>query len=152
MKKVFIIFAATLVASLLLLSASSAQRKGMGQGGRGWGSGSSYARLYNSQTIEIISGVVESVGTFTPGKGMSHGVHAVLKTDKETIAVHLGPGWFIDNQDPEIGSGDRVEIMGSRVMFEGKPAIIAGRVTKDGATLTLRDASGIPVWSGWRRK
>jgi len=83
---------------------------------------------------------------------MSYGVHAVLKTDREAIVVHLGPSWFIDNQDPKIGSGDRVEIRGSRIVFEGKPALIAATVTKDGEILTLRDASGVPVWSGWRRR
>jgi hypothetical protein len=37
-------------------------------------------------------------------------------------------------------------------MFEGKPALIAARITKDGEILTLRDVNGIPVWSGWRRR
>lgn len=151
MKKVSLIFAA-IMASVVLSCVSTAQRQGMGRGGGDWGPGSPYARLFNPQTVETISGVVESVGKFSPTKGMSEGVHAVVKTNKETITVHLGPAWFIDNQDPQIGSGDRVEIKGSRITFEGKPAIIAAEVTKDGETLTLRDANGIPVWSGWRRK
>jgi hypothetical protein len=25
----------------------------------------------------------------------------MLKTGSETISVHLGPAWFIDNQDPK---------------------------------------------------
>jgi hypothetical protein len=37
-------------------------------------------------------------------------------------------------------------------VFEGKPALIAAKVTKDGEILTLRDVSGVPVWSGWRRR
>jgi hypothetical protein len=37
-------------------------------------------------------------------------------------------------------------------MFEGKPAIIAAEVKKDDEVLTLRDASGFPAWSGWRRR
>jgi len=152
MKTLGIILAAILVASLAPISDSSAQRRGMGKRQGGWGQESSYARLYNPQTVETLSGVVESVAKFTPNKPMSKGVHAVLKTDKETITVHLGPAWFIDNHNPRVGPGDRVEITGSRIMFDGKPAIIAASVTKDGETLTLRDASGIPVWSGWRRK
>jgi len=27
---------------------------------------------------------------------MGRGVHLMLKTDKETISVHLGPVWYID--------------------------------------------------------
>lgn len=152
MKTVGIILAGVVVASLALLANCFAQRQGMGGGGGGWGPGSPYARLYDPQTVETISGVIESVGEFIPNKGMSHGVHAVLKTDKETIAVHLGPAWFIDNQDPKIGVGEKVEIMGSRITFEGKPALIAARITRDGEILTLRDASGVPMWSGWRRR
>ena len=152
MKTVGIILLAILVASVTVITNSSAQRQGMGRRQGGWGPGSPYARLYNLQTVETLSGVVTSIEKFTPGKGMSHGVHALLKTDRESIVVHLGPAWFIDNQDPKIGPGDRVEIMGSRIVFEGKPALVAATVTKDGEVLTLRDASGVPVWSGWRRK
>ena len=136
-----VIFATLVVGSLILSAGSSAQRRGMPD-----------QRMYNPQTVETISGVVVSVDKFGGMKGMSQGVHAVVKTDTETISVHLGPAWFIDNQESKIGPNDRVEVRGSRITFEGKPAIIAAEVTKDGQTLTLRDASGVPVWRGWRRK
>ena len=109
MKRVGIILAAILVASLTVITDSSAQSQGMGRRQGGWGPGSPYARLYNPQTVETMSGVVASIERFTPSKGMSHGVHALLKTDKESIVVHLGPAWFIDNQ---IRRSDRV--IGSR--------------------------------------
>ena len=152
MKTVGIILATILLLLLTLIAYSSAHRQGIGRRQGSWDSGSPYSRLYNPQTVETMSGVVESIEKFTPSKGMSYGVHVVLKTDREAIVVHLGPAWFIDNQDPKIGLGDRVEIMGSRIVFEGKPALIAATVTKDGEILTLRDASGVPVWSGWRRR
>lgn len=75
-----------------------------------------------------------------------------MKTDKETIAVHLGPDWYIENQDVEITPMDKIEVKGSRIAFEGKPAIIASEVKKGDDILWLRDASGFPVWSGWRRR
>jgi len=83
---------------------------------------------------------------------MNYGMHMVFKTDKETISVHLGPGWYIENQDVEIVPKDKIEVKGSRITFEGKPAIIAAEVKKADEVLMLRDASGIPAWSGWRRK
>ena len=46
---------------------------------------------------------------------------------------------------------DRVSIKGSRVTFDGKPAIIAADVKKGDNVLKLRDANGRPVWAGWRR-
>jgi len=141
MRKLVIIFATLVVGSLILAAGSSAQRRGM-----------SGDPMYNPQTVETISGVVVSVGKFDGMKGMSQGVHAVVKTDTETISVHLGPTWFIDNQESKISANDMVEVKGSRITFEGKPTIIAAEVTKDGQTLTLRDATGMPVWRGWRRK
>jgi hypothetical protein len=147
----------TLIAAMTLLSLFSgtealAQKGIMWKGGGGWGAGTPYGRLYNPQTVETISGEVVSVDKITPGKGMYYGVHAIVKTDKGTISVHLGPGWYIENQDVKIAPKDKIEVKGSRIIFQGKPAIIAAEVKKGDDILILRDASGFPVWSGWRRR
>ena len=90
--------------------------------------------------------------TITPMEGMSIGVHLMVKTDKETISVHLGPAWHIPRQDMKIVPGEKVEISGSRITFQGQPAIIATEVKKGTEILKLRDENGFPVWSGWRRR
>ena len=69
-----------------------------------------------------------------------------LQTDKETIAVHLGPSWYIDKQTPKIETNDTITVTGSRVTVDGKPAIIAAQVKKGNEILKLRDENGIPVW------
>ena len=122
------------------------------RGGGGWGMSSQYGRMYDPKTIETISGEVERVDMITPMKGMSGGVHLVVKTDKEPVSVHLGPAWYIENQDVKIQPKDKVEITGSRITFDGKPAIIAREVKKSDEVLILRDDNGYPVWSGWRRR
>jgi hypothetical protein len=66
--------------------------------------------------------------------------------------VHLGPQWYLENQDVKIEPGDRVEITGSRVTVQGKPTIIAAEVRKGDEVLQLRDAAGVPVWAGWRKR
>jgi hypothetical protein len=116
---------------------------GMGPGGGG--------RMYNPQTVETLTGNVVSVESI-PGKGggRSYGVHLTLKTDKETIPVHLGPSWYIDKQNIKIEPKDKVEVTGSRVSFEGKPTIIAAEVKKGDKVLKLRDQAGIPMWAGRR--
>jgi hypothetical protein len=139
--------------SLLWAVNSFAQGGMKWRGSGGWGPGSQYNRMYDPKTVETLSGEVVSVEETTSMRGMSSsGVHLVLKTDKETISVHLGPGWFIENQDTRIASGDKVEVKGSRITFEGKPAIIAAEVRKESEVLRLRDESGFPAWSGWRRR
>jgi hypothetical protein len=141
------------VAAALILTTSiafAAPWKGW-RGSGGWGTGSQYNRMYNPATVETLSGTVEAVDKITPMKGMYSGIHLVLKTDKETISVHLGPEWYIERLDTKIQKGDAIEVKGSRVTFAGKPAIIAGEVKKGDSTLVLRDSAGIPAWAGWRK-
>ncbi|MDA8174909.1 MAG: hypothetical protein M0018_10025 [Nitrospiraceae bacterium] len=137
---------------LVLVAATVAQaawRGGMGSGG--WGMGSAYQRMYNPQTVETVSGVVESVEKFKPMRGMYSGIHLMVKTEKGVVPVHLGPDWYIDRQDVKFKKGDKVDVTGSKITFDGKPAIIAQQIKKDGGTLVLRNSAGIPEWAGWRR-
>lgn len=70
----------------------------------------------------------------------------------ETISVHLDPSWYIENEDVKIEAKDKVEVKGSKIIFAGKPAVIAMEVRKGDELLRLRDDSGFPLWSGWRRR
>jgi hypothetical protein len=142
----------TLLTALLTVTcATTVFAAPAGRGSGGWGMGSTYQRMYNPATVESVSGEVISVHKMTPSKGMGTGIHLQLKTDKETIPVHLGPSWYIDRLDARIEKGDTIEVKGSRVLVAGKPVIIAAEVKKGDATLKLRDDSGIPVWAGWRK-
>jgi hypothetical protein len=140
------------VIALLSTTDTSAQRRGANQGSGGWGPQAAYNRNYDPKTVENLSGEVTSVDRLTPEKGMSYGIHLMLKTEKETISVHLGPGWYIERQDTQIKVKDTVQVKGSRITFEGKPAIIAADVKKGDEVLQLRDETGVPKWSGWRRR
>ena len=151
MKKVVIIGTVILMLMILLSAQSFAQRGMKWKGGGGWGIGTQYGKMYNPKTAETISGEVVSVDKFTPVKGMSYGVHLTVKTDKETISVHLGPAWYIENQDVKIEPKDKIQVKGSRITFDGKPAIIAAEVKKGQEILRLRDENGFPAWSGWGR-
>ena len=152
MKKIITLMAVVTMLSFSFTTETLAQRGMMQKGSGGWGAGAPYGRMYNPQTVETISGEVVSVDMITPMKGMYYGVHLVLKTDKETISVHLGPGWYVENQDAKLAAKDKIEVKGSRVTFEGKPAVIAAEIKKGDDVLMLRDTNGFPVWSGWRRR
>jgi hypothetical protein len=107
-------------------------------------------RMYDTKTVETISGEVVNVKTIPNRRGTGSGVHLMLKTDKEEIPISLGPSWYLDKQDVKIGQNDKIEVKGSRVTFKGKPALIAAEVKKGTALLKLRDENGVPAWS--RRK
>jgi hypothetical protein len=126
--------------------------KGKWRGSGGWGPGNPYNQMYNSAAAETLAGEVVSIDKTVPMKRMDYGVALVVKTDKETIPVHLGPGWYIERLDKPFAAGDKVEIKGVRATFYGKPSIIASEVKKGDDVLVLRDASGVPVWAGWGRR
>lgn len=102
--------------------------------------------------METVEGEVTAIDKRPPMRRMRPGVHVTLKTERETIRVHLGPAWYVENQDVQIAPGDRIQVKGSRITFEGKPTIIAAEITKGRVLLRLRDANGFPFWSGWRRR
>jgi hypothetical protein len=138
---------------VLLASNGSLAQGGMGRGPRSGG------RMYDPKTVETLSGEVVSVehiqgkgrGLGRGGRGTGYGVHLILKTDKEEIPVHLGPGWYLNKQALKIAAKDRIEVRGSRITFEGKPAIIAAEVKKGEKSLRLRDDTGAPEWRGGKR-
>jgi hypothetical protein len=142
------------LSGLAMLFAAPASTLAQGprrHGSQGWGPGSGYGRLYDPAKVEKVGGQVLDVRKVTPMRGMSYGVEIVVKTSTDKVAVHLGPAWFVENQDIRIAKGDTVEVEGSRVTFEGKPVVLAASVRKGDDVLQLRDAAGVPVWAGWRR-
>ena len=54
----------------------------------------------------------------------------------------------MEKQTPHIKGNDTIIVTGSRVTFDGKPAIIAAEVKKGNEILNLRDENGIPAWKG----
>lgn len=147
----FRIILATLFAALVAVPALAAPWQ-QWRGSGGWGMGGAYQRMYDPAKVETVAGEVVGVDEVSMGKGPQKGIHLKLKTEQGTIPVHLGPSWYLERQDTRIMAGDRVEVKGARVSFDGKPAIIAAEVKKGDEVLQLRDAAGVPVWAGWRRK
>lgn len=131
---------------------SYAQMGMMWQGSGGWGKGSSYCGMFDNSSIETFTGEVVSVDKFTPLRGMSNGVRLMVKTDKETVYVHLGPMWFIEKQDLKIEPKDKITVKGSKIVFDGKKTIMATEIKKGSEVLKLWDDRGYPLWSGhgWR--
>jgi hypothetical protein len=148
----------TLIISVLLVSmfciaSESFAQRGMGRRGYGgWSPGNQYCGVYKPETVETFSGEVISIEKTTPRKETFYGIHLTMKTVEETVHVHLGPGWYIENQDIKIEPKDKLEVTGSRITFEGNEAIIAEEVKKGEEVLKLRDERGIPYWSGWRKQ
>jgi len=149
MKKTTVLL--VILVSLALACPALAQPGGGGMG-RGGGMG---PMLYNPQTVTTVTGQVEKLEDL-PSMGMGGGRDmqyrgATLKTDQGGIVVHLGPGWYLDENKFALTAGDTVEATGSRVTLNNQPALIAREVKVKGTTLKLRDDQGLPVWRGMGR-
>jgi hypothetical protein len=89
--------------------------------------------------------VVETKDFQCPVSG-TMGSHITVKTETGNIEVHLAPASFMKQYKINIRKDDNVTIIGSRIMFDGKPALIAKSVAIGRETYNFRDPSGIPLW------
>ena len=135
MKKYSIFILAGLVC-FLLTDVPWAQPQGDGEG---------KPVSYDLKTVETVQGVVVAAPRPTPKGGMPERAQLTLKTEKETLTVYLGPGWFLE-QGMKIRDLDRIQVTGSRIMVQGQPALLAGEVRKGDQALKLRDERGQPLW------
>jgi hypothetical protein len=107
-------------------------------------------RNYDPKTEVTVQGAIEDVQQQSGKTGWS-GTHLMLKTDGATLDVHVGPSSYIAKKQFTFAKGDTIEVVGSKVTISGKEVLLAREITKDGKTLVLRNAEGIPEWSGGRR-
>jgi hypothetical protein len=81
------------------------------------------------------------------GGGIPEMEHLTLKTKQEQLTVILAPNWFLAKQDWKIAALDPLEVTGSRLTLDSKPAIIAQQVKKGAQIMKFRDESGKPLWA-----
>jgi len=76
----------------------------------------------------------------------------MLKTDRGTFDLQIGPSSFAAKEHLTLAKGDQIEVVGSQVTDDGADAIIARTVKKGDKTTVLRNSKGIPLWSGGSRR
>ena len=100
---------------------------------------------YDPATVVAMMATVTEVREVPQGSPLS-GVHLVVKTERETIEVYLGPANFLKEMAVHFANNDRLQINGSKVKLRVGFIILAREVRKDSSTLYLRDQSGTPNW------
>jgi len=138
------------IVTLALVCPVLAQPQPGGSGpGMGMGSGMG-PRIYNPQTVTTVKGQVERLQTIDMGRrGRGMTLQEVfLKTDQGSLRVHLGPAWYLEQQQAALKVGDAMEVTGSKVTLNQEPTIIAKELRVNGKTVKLRDEQGFPLWRG----
>lgn len=117
----------------------------------GWGPSDSYNNCFNPKAVETVKGTVVSVERISPRQVSMPGIHVLMKTADGVVDVHLGPAWYIENQNIIINPKDRLEVKGSWGKVDGKSVLMAMKLMKGDDVFVLRNGDGFPIWCGWRR-
>ncbi len=97
---------------------------------------------YNVSSEMVIKGSVSQVTTHYHGSSIG-AVHLRVETARGEYEVHIGPPYFLKWRQFSFSKGDQVEIVAAK---GHESHYLARKVTKGSRTLTLRDASGAPLW------
>ena len=116
------------------------------QPGSGQTAGCAGCPMYDSKTEMTITGTVQEVKEL-PGYGRGTGTHLTVKAGNDLYDVHVGPTWYLTQEKYAFAKGDHLDVIGSKIKYQGADALIARQIKKDGSTLTLRDDQGVPLWS-----
>ncbi len=122
------------------------------RGSDGWGVDTRYEQAYDAFNLQTFRGSVAKVDTVTPMTDMGMGIQILLKTESGDIAVHLGPAWYILNQDLNFPKNEKLEVKGCRVSTSSGDFVMAMEILRKDRIVRLRDTDGNPLWSVMREK
>jgi hypothetical protein len=116
------------------------------------GSNAQLKKFYDPQKVVTFQGQIEKMETITrQGRQATNNRKtqiAHLKTDQGSVVVHLGPAEFLAQQQFRPKTGDVLEVTGAKVNTRKGEVVLANTVKSGNKTFQLRDANGVPVWSG----
>ncbi|MCD6156710.1 MAG: hypothetical protein J7J32_06705 [Candidatus Atribacteria bacterium] len=130
-KKIFGV-ALPLILVLSLASAAFAQRSSQSSG---WG------QKLSGEIVEI-SGTIESLDLEAPQAEIT-----VALANEKGVKVELGPIWFVKELNAKVGNS--ITVSGEWV---DENIMVAYQLKMNGASLSLRNEDGTPLWSGNTQK
>lgn len=104
------------------------------------------APKYNTGTEVKVEGVVQEVRQFWCPVNGDEGTHLMLKTDSGMLEVHVAPRRFLQGNGVSFSQGDRIQVVGSMVIYEEHDALIARTITRGDQTFAFREPGGRPLW------
>ena len=102
---------------------------------------------YSAANEITATGTVEDVQEFYCPVTDDRGTHVVLKTDRGDILVHVAISRFLREHKFAIQPGQRLQVTGAKIRFQGKEGMIAREIVRGDEIFTMRDTAGKPLWS-----
>ena len=99
---------------------------------------------YAAATETRIEGTVVEVQEFYCPVTEDRGTHLVVKTAAGPVLVHVGVARALRAHNISFAPGDRIEVAGSKVRFNGAESVIAREIDRGNEIFTLRDTNGQP--------
>lgn len=115
-------------------------RGGPGSSGMPCGNGA----VVDPATLETWEGTALEVNQHSG----HHGVFVLMQTGQDTVEVHLGPDWYLEDQGIDITPGSSLSVTGFRTQFNNQSRVMAAEIQYGDQVVQLRDADGSPVWMG----
>ena len=129
------------ILSITILESSSAEAQGVTRGRRRW-----TPAPYDTSTVQTVTGRVIAMERLATTRRRSRGIHAMLKSDGDTLLVYLAPRWHFKRVGFRIFKGDTVTVTGSKVILDGHVTLVAAEVRKGELTMKLREKDGSAAW------
>jgi len=102
---------------------------------------------YDRAAEATFKGTVEEVRDRQCPVSGGVGSHLILRLSaSKTIEVYLATTKFVKTYDLVFNKGDLVEVVGTKVQFEGVETIFAREVTRGSETFVFRNKDGTPIW------
>ena len=109
-----------------------------GLGGMPCGNGAAF----DPATLETLEGTALEVNQYSG----HHGVFVLMQTSQGTVEVHLGPDWYLEDQEIEVTPGSSLAVTGFRTQFNNQSRVMASEIKYGDQVVQLRDAEGYPAW------
>ena len=106
---------------------------------------------YNKKTEEKIEGEIVDVSSKPSQHNNWNNITIMVRSEKGTFPVVLGPSWFVEDEGGLLRQGEPVKITGSIISEHGKIYMIAKEVKIRDHKIELRDSNGYKIWGGWRK-
>ena len=101
---------------------------------------------YDPKSEVTVNGTVVGTETITPPDRPEQTI-LILTVDNAPLAIFVGPADWIAKQNFAFTQGANAQVVGmTGFKYNGKAAVMPRTVKVGTRTLTLRDATGKPVW------